>query len=114
MNKPITYRVQFINQETVYEIYARQITESEMFGFMEVEQLVFGESSSVLVDPAEEKIKNEFKGVTRTYIPMHHILRIDEVTQQGVATITDYKGSSTASNVHRFPTRPLDLEDYEG
>jgi len=109
MSRSVIYRVQFVNQDTIYEIYARQVSESDMFGFMEVEEIVFGETSSVLVDPSEEKLKNEFKGVQRTYIPTHNVVRIDEVEQQGVAKISAYSGK--ANNVHAFPRRPL--EEYE-
>lgn len=111
MSRSVIYRVQFVNQDTIYEIYARQVGESDMFGFMEVEEIVFGETSNVVVDPSEEKLKNEFKGVQRTYIPMHHVVRIDEVEQQGVAKISTYNGADKASNVHAFPRRPL--EEYE-
>ena len=63
---------------------ARQIFQSDMWGFIEVEEFVFGERSQLVVDPSEEKLKNEFKGVKRSYIPMHSIIRIDEVEKQGV------------------------------
>jgi len=63
-----------------------------MFGFIEVEQLIFGEKTSVVVDPTEEKLKHEFEGVERTYIPMHSIIRIDEVKKQGTAKIIPIDG----------------------
>ncbi len=37
----------------------------------------------MVVDPTEEKIKAEFNDVKRTYLPMHSVLRIDEVKKQG-------------------------------
>ncbi|MEE9287919.1 MAG: DUF1820 family protein [Gammaproteobacteria bacterium] len=79
--KPI-YKVIFHNQGKIYEVYARQVRQGEMFGFVEMEQLVFGGKSSVVVDPSEETLKSEFKGVTRTYIPLHAIIRIDEVEKE--------------------------------
>jgi hypothetical protein len=51
------YRVSFSYLESVYELYARQVTESDMFGFILIEDFVFGEQSSLVVDPAEEKLK---------------------------------------------------------
>ena len=59
-----------------------------MYGFVEIETWLFGERSQLLVDPAEEKLKNEFAGVTRSYIPMTAIIRIDEVEQQGQAKVS--------------------------
>jgi hypothetical protein len=93
------FKVLFVNQGKIYEIYARRVAHGELFGFIEVEELVFGERSSVVVDPAEEKIKSEFEGVKRTYLPLHSILRIDQVRKQGVSKISAYEGS----NVAQFP-----------
>lgn len=96
------YRISFATQDSVYEIYAKSICESDIFGFLEVEEIVFGEHSAVLVDPAEEKLKTEFKTVKRTFIPLHNIFRIDEVEKEGVATIHDKKSGNT---VAIFPSR---------
>lgn len=78
------YKVVFFNQGKVYELHARQVGQSGMYGFVEVSDLVFGERSGVLVDPGEERLKAEFAGVRRTYIPMHSVVRIDEVEKEGV------------------------------
>ncbi len=92
------YKVVFMSQGKVYEIYARHVGQGALFGFVEVEELVFGARSTVLVDPSEEKIKSEFEGVTRTYLPMHSILRIDEVEKEGAGKISKIEG-----NVTQFP-----------
>lgn len=95
-----TYRVSFHNQGKIYEIYARSVHQSGLFGFIEIEQIVFGEKSALLVDPSEENLKSEFAGVSRTYIPMHSVIRIDEVEKTGHSKITDTDGNS---NVAPFP-----------
>ncbi|MGI9225433.1 MAG: DUF1820 family protein [Woeseiaceae bacterium] len=92
------YRVVFMSQGQVYEIYAREVGHGDMFGFIEVEQLVFGERTSIVVDPSEEKIKAEFENVKRTYLPMHSIIRIDEVDKRGTSKISKLEG-----NVAQFP-----------
>jgi hypothetical protein len=89
------YKVQFVNQGKVYEIYARKVGHGTLFGFLEVEELVFGERAGVLVDPSEERIKDEFQGVKRTYLPLHSVLRVDEVSQRGTSKITQYEGNVT-------------------
>ena len=71
------YRVIFLNQEEVYEVYAKNIYQSDLFGFIEVEEFLFGERSQIVVDPSEEKLKNELEGVVRSFIPMGAIVRID-------------------------------------
>jgi hypothetical protein len=93
------YKVVFHAQGKVYEIYARKVGHGSLFGFVEVEELVFGERSAVVVDPAEEKIKAEFEGVKRTYLPLHSVIRIDEVRKQGVSKVSTAEGS----NVTQFP-----------
>ena len=93
------YKIIFVSQGQVYEIYARNVGQGALFGFVEIEKLVFGERSSVVVDPSEEKIKTEFAGVERTYLPMHAIVRIDEVKKQGTSKISKLEGG----NVAQFP-----------
>lgn len=93
------FKVVFANQGKVYEIYARKVSHGALWGFVEVEELIFGEKSQVLVDPSEEKVKAEFEGVKRTYLPMHSILRIDEVRKQGISKISAVEGA----NVAQFP-----------
>jgi hypothetical protein len=101
MSKKPVYKIIFYNQGKVYEIYARNIHQGAMFNFVEVEKIVFGEKSSLVVDPTEENLKAEFANVTRTYIPMHSIIRIDEVIKEGVAKVTDANGKE--GNITQFP-----------
>ena len=98
MSDKTLYKIAFMSQGQVYEIYARSVSHGGLFGFIEVEQLVFGERTSVVVDPSEEKIKSEFENVKRTYLPMHSIIRIDEVDKQGTSKISKMEG-----NVTQFP-----------
>jgi hypothetical protein len=93
------FKVVFVNQGKVYEIYARKVSHGGLFGFLEVEEIVFGERSSVVLDPGEERIKSEFEGVKRTYLPLHSVLRVDEVKKQGVSKISNFEGS----NIAQFP-----------
>ena len=93
------FKIMFVNQGKVYEVYARKVSQARLFGFIEVEELVFGERSTVVLDPGEERIKSEFAGVKCTMLPMHSILRIDEVKKQGVSKVSALEGS----NVSAFP-----------
>lgn len=92
------YKVVFMNRGEVYEMYAKSVGHGTLFGFVEVEELVFGERTTVVVDPSEEKIKAEFENVRRTYLPLHSIIRIDEVDKHGTSKITKLEG-----NVTQFP-----------
>ncbi len=93
------FKVVFVNQGKVYEIYARKVSHGSLLGFIEVEELVFDERSGVVVDPGEERIKSEFAGVKRSYLPLHSIIRIDEVRRQGVSKISALEGG----NITQFP-----------
>ena len=83
------YRINFVSAGEVYEIYAASVAQGGLFGFIEVEELLFGERSKLLIDSSEERLKNEFSGVKRTFIPLHSVLRIDEVEKAGRGRITE-------------------------
>ena len=95
----ILYRVRFISQDKVFEIYAREVYQGDLYGFVMVEDLVFDTNNTVLVDPGEEKLKSEFDGVNQTIIPMHSIIRIDMVEKRGVSKMVEIEG-----NVAQFPS----------
>jgi hypothetical protein len=93
------FKIIFVNQGKVYEVYARKVSHGTLFGFVEIEELVFGERPSVVLDPGEERLKSEFADVKRTYLPLQSIIRIDEVRKQGVSKIVALEGG----NVAQFP-----------
>ena len=95
------YKVSFLSQGQVYEVYARKVVQGGLLGFVEVEGLVFGQKTRVVVDPSEERLQREFEGVKRSFIPMHAILRIDEVEKQGASRIMD--AAANGGNVAPFP-----------
>ena len=110
-NEPV-YKVIFQNGGQVFEVFARQIYQSDMWGFIEVEEYLFGERSQILVDPSEEKLKNEFHGVKRSYIPMQAIIRIDEVDKEGSGKVSN--AAPTDGNVASFPLAGLPPEQKGG
>ena len=96
------FRIIFHNQGSIYEVYAHEVSQGGMYACVEVGEITFGERSKLVVDPSDEKLKSEFAGVKRTYIPLHAIVRIDEVEKEGQAKIhpgTEGKGG----NVSPFP-----------
>ena len=100
MSKKGIYKILFIQLGEIYEVYAKSIYQSDMYGFVEVEEYIFDLNSKIVVDPSEEKLKNEFKGVKRSFVPINSILRIDEVDKKGTAKIT----KSKEGNVMSLPT----------
>ncbi len=99
LNDKDIYKILFHNQNKVYEIHAHAVKQSMMLGFIEVEGLIFGERSSLLVDPAEEKLHAEFTNVERSFIPINAVIRIDKVSRAGQNKIMP--GSDT-TNVTPF------------
>ena len=87
MKSKSVYKIIFMQLGEVYEVFAKQIFQSDMYGFIEVENYIFNKDKQLVVDPSSEKLKNEFSDVQRSYIPMNAIIRIDEVSESGEAKI---------------------------
>ena len=102
MSKKRIYRVVFLNQGKVYELHASEVSQSSMYGFIEVGGFVFGDSGGVVIDPSEERLKSEFEGVLTTFIPMHAVIRIDDVEKRGVNKITSL--AEAGGNISQFPS----------
>ncbi len=91
--RPI-YKIIFQSRDRLYEIYAHKLSQSALFGFIEIEELTFGVSSKLVVDPGAEKLASEFEGVKRSYIPLHAVVRIDEVNREGTGKVTPVSGEN--------------------
>jgi len=99
--KKRVFKVIFHNQGKIYELHAHQVSQADLWGFIEIGEIIFGERTAILVDPGEEKLKSEFSSVKRTYIPMHAIIRVDEVEKEGANKIMPI--GEKGSNVTPFP-----------
>ena len=102
MAKKGIYKIVFVQLGEIYEIFAKSIYQSEMYGFIEVEEYLFDQNSQIVVDPSEEKLKTEFNGVNRSYIPVSCILRIDEVEKKGSAKIKPNKDNNVMPIMNTF------------
>ena len=91
------YKITFLNKGKLYEVFVKQVYQSDLYGFIEIEDFVFDEKTQVVVDPSEEKLKAEFNGVKRSFIPIQAVIRIDEVEKSGVSKI------SSGDNITPFP-----------
>lgn len=96
------YKIIFHNRGKLYELHAKQVhTSSELLGFVEVEGLMFDHGSPVLVDPTAERLKAEFAGTRRLYLPIQSDVRIEEVERQGNNRIS--ATSEQGENITPFP-----------
>ena len=96
----ILYKVVYLHQNQVQEVMVKQIYTSDLYGFIEIEEFVFDHAKTLIVDPGKEKLQQEFSQVRRSYIPMQHILRIDEVISSGDKAKQDVP-SETGNHAHK-------------
>lgn len=96
--KPL-FRIQYVSNGERYELYVHEVSQSSMFGFIEIGDFVWDNHTDLVLDPSHEKLKSEFADVLHTYIPLHSILKIDEVNKQGSAKITQL-----SDKVAQFPS----------
>ena len=97
------FRVAFLNHGKVYELFCTGVCTSNLLGFVEASGLEFGEKDSLVVDPTEEKMRDEFDGVEVLHLPMHSILRVEQVRKKGPAVIRDRE---SGEKVTPFPVHP--------
>lgn len=95
------YRVLFHDQGRVCEMYAKQVSQGGLFGFVEIQELIFGARTDVVIDPSEERLRQEFEGVKRIHLPMHAVIRIDEVEKEGTGRIGERRDGE--ASVTPFP-----------
>lgn len=100
------FRIYFSNQGKSYEIYARKVNQGEIYGFIEIEELLFGERSQLVVDPGEESLRKEFAGVRRLLIPYHAVGRIEEVEKEGTGKVVALAGVPGADAGMTTPPLP--------
>ena len=97
------YRVRFLNEGRIFELYAREVGQGMLFGFVEVADIVWGSKSEVIIDPGEQELRNEFNGVSRLHVPMHAMVRIDEVDKSGSAKIIPLPGGAARTPATAVP-----------
>jgi hypothetical protein len=97
------YKIIFLNQGKVYELFSEGVTSSGLWGFIEVSDLVFEEGDGLVVDPTEEKMREEFASARVLHLPIQSVLRVEEVDQRGKCRIRDRE---TGEKVTPFPVSP--------
>ena len=97
------YKISFLNHGKVYELFSEGVTSSGLWGFIEVSGLVFDTTEGLVVDPTEEKMRDEFKTTRVLHLPIQSVLRIEEVEKRGPCLIRDRE---SGEKVTPFPTQP--------
>ena len=55
--KPRKYRIVFHNQGKIYELYAHHVSMGELFGFVEIADIIFGERTATTPQGAAAQAK---------------------------------------------------------
>lgn len=99
--RPVLYKITFLSQGKSIELYAREVASSGLWGFVEVAGLEFAPAGEgLVVDPTEERLREEFGGTRRLHLPMHAVVRVEEVERRGTCRIRD---AATGENVIPLP-----------
>ncbi len=93
--KPI-YRILYVEQEEVKEVYAQYISEETLVGFIEADTLLNHNARKSAI-PTNQ--------VRRCYIPLHNILRIDEIIAEKAVK------EDNISHLHAFKKPPKKAHD---
>ena len=109
------YKVSFARDNELYQICARQVHSSELFGLIEIADFIFPRNRLVY-NPGEERIRREFSGIRKTWIPYHTIVRIDEVleTTESEVKIVPLPAASPAASPQSTGTPVLTLPVNRG
>ena len=105
MGMPL-YTVTFLNAGRIYELYARRVSSGALWGFTEVAELVFDVHAGVVVDPTEERLRDEFGDTRVLHLPMQSIVRIEEVEKRGQSAIRDATTGETVVTPFPMPAKP--------
>lgn len=100
------YKVTFLNHGRVYELYARRVAGSTLWGFTEVSDLVFDVSDGVVIDPTEERLRDEFGNTRALHLPMQSVIRIEEVEKKGQSAIRDAATGESVVTLFPLPAKP--------
>ena len=100
------FKVTFLNHGRVYELYARHVSASSLWGFTEVGELVFDVNDGVVIDPTEERLRDEFGNTRVLHLPMQSIVRVEEVEKKGQSAIRDASTGESVVTMFPLPAKP--------
>lgn len=100
------YKITFHNHGKIYELYAERVASGSLWGFVEVAGLAFDVHDGLVVDPTEERLRDEFGGTRVLHLPMQSIVRIEEVEKKGQSAIRDAASGETVVTPFPLPVKP--------
>ena len=106
MSQRILYKITFHNAGRIYELYARQVASSPLWGFTEVSDLVWDAGEGLVIDPTEERLRDEFGQTRRLHLPMQSVIRVEEVDSKRQLAIRDATSGEKVVTPFPLPAKP--------
>ena len=106
MTTRVLYKITFLTAGKIYELYARRVASSSLWGFTEVADLVFDVNEGLVVDPTEERLRDEFGNTKVLHLPMQNIIRVEEVERKGQSAIRDAATGEKVVTPFPMPAKP--------
>lgn len=103
MSQQKLFRVSFLNHGKVWELYCKGVISSGLWGFVELSDIVFDANDAVVIDPVEDKMRDELGDVEVLHLPMHSVLRVEEVRRKGQSVIRERE---SGEKITPFPVNP--------
>ena len=100
------FKVTFLNHGRVYELYARHVSASSLWGFTEVGELVFDVNDGVVIDPTEERLRDEFGNTRVLHLPMQGIVVVEELEKKCQSAIRDASTGESVVTMFPLPAKP--------
>ena len=98
------FKVTFLSQGKTLELYARHVASIALLGFTAVGDIVFDLQESVVIDPTEERLREEFGNTQVLHLPIQCIVRVEEVQKRAPLVIRDAANGEKV--VTPFPMAP--------
>ena len=90
------YRIVFQQRDEDCELYAVRVAQGHLPAFLEIEQILFADRAGGHgANAAQERLRNALATVKRCYLPLAHIVRIDEIAY---ATLAELRGEARAES----------------
>ena len=105
MSQTVLYKITFLNAGKIYELHARKVAPSALWGFTEVRELVFERGEALVLDPTEERLREEFADTRVLHLPMQSIVRVEEVERRGKLSIRDAASGEKVVTPFPLPAR---------
>ena len=103
------FKVYFFHLDKVYTLFAKEVNASdELYNMCEISGIIFQRNKNLIV-PSEDEVRQEFSNLKRLLIPLHHLIRIDELEDVDEEEITSPKAQKADSQTTNNLIRPVEF-----